>query len=259
MTGPTGPTGLTGSTGPTGPTGPTGVTGPIGPTGAVPAITVAGTVTGNPGTQASVDETFSGNGASLLFTIPAGATGPAGTTGATGPQGLQGPAGVTGAAGPIGPQGPTGPAGPTGAVGPANGLNAYGGRYSDAAQTLSLTAGGQTQVGLPATTPSLNTSYAAANSITVGQAGNYEISYFLSATGAAAAALTLAVRQNGTNIPSAVITRTLVAGTNAIYSGSTIAALTAGGVVDMALSAPLAVGVSLGTGVNVSLTIKKLN
>ena len=43
-----------------------------------------------------------------------------------------------------GATGPTGPTGPTGA-----GLDAYGGRYSTAAQTFTTTAGTPTQVTLP--------------------------------------------------------------------------------------------------------------
>ena len=54
------------------------------------------------------------------------------------------------------PQGPTGPTGPTG---PASGLAAYGGKYSNTAQTLNLGIGTQTQVALPNNMPNLNTTY----------------------------------------------------------------------------------------------------
>lgn len=107
--------------------------------------------------------------------------------------------------------------------------------------------------------PALNESYTTANSVTVAQDGNYEITYFISATASVATTLTLAVRQNGTNIPSLVISRPLTVGTSSIYSGTAIVSLTAGSTIDMALSALLAVGVTLGTGVNASLTVKKLN
>ena len=52
----------------------------------------------------------------------------------------------------------------------------------------------------------------------------------------------MAVRSNGTNIPSTVISRALSVGTNSIYSGSTIVTLAAGTTLDMAVSALLAVG-----------------
>ena len=41
--------------------------------------------------------------------------------------------------------------------------------------------------------------------------------------------------------------------------GSIILTLTAGDVIDMAISALVAVGVTLGTGVNATLTVKKLD
>lgn len=133
--GPTGPTGatgatgvsVTGATGSTGATGPTGATGVTGSAGTTPIITVAGTVTGDPGTQAAVDETFTPNGAQLLFTIPAGPTGPTGPTGVTGPTGSTGATGasITGATGPTGPTGPTGVTGPTGPTG-ATGVSVTG-------------------------------------------------------------------------------------------------------------------------------------
>lgn len=71
--------------------------------------------------------------------------------------------------------------------------------------------------------------------------------------------LTQAIRVNGTNIPSTVISRTLSVGASTIYSGSTIVTLTAGSVIDMVLSALVAVGVTLGSGVNATLSLKKIN
>ncbi len=107
--------------------------------------------------------------------------------------------------------------------------------------------------------PSLNATYTPANSITASQAGTYEINYFSNVSVALGTTLTQAVRINGTNIPDTVISRVLAVGVGSIYSGSVIVTLAAGDVIDMALSALLAVGVTLGTGVNASLTLKKLN
>jgi len=176
-------------------------------------------------------------GYTLNFVIPAGPTGPTGITGATGPTGV------------IGPTGPTGP---------TAGLNAYGGKYSNTTQTINLGIGTQTQVPLPTAMPNLNVTYTPTNSITVAQAGTYEINYFSNLSAALATTLTMAIRVNGTNIPSTVISRTLSVGTSSIYNGSVIVTLTAGSVIDMALSALLAVGVTLGSGVNATLTVKKL-
>ncbi len=154
---------------------------------------------------------------------------------------------------------PQGPTGPTGAAGPTAGLNAYGGKYNDATQTLNLGIGTQTQIPLPSSMPNLNTTYTPTNSITVAQAGTYEINYFTNLSVALGTTVTLAVRNNGTNIPNTVVSRVLSVGTGSIYSGSVIVTLTAGAVIDMAISALLAVGVTLGTGVNSTLTVKKLN
>lgn len=107
--------------------------------------------------------------------------------------------------------------------------------------------------------PNLNTTYTPANSITVAQAGTYEINFYSNVSVALGTTVTLAVRINGTNIPSTVISRILSVGVGSIYSGSVLVTLAAGDVVDMALSALLAVGVTLGSGVNATLSVKKVN
>lgn len=154
---------------------------------------------------------------------------------------------------------PRGAVGATGPTGPANGLNAYGGKYSDTPQTINLAIGSSTPIALPSAMPNLNTTYTPVNSITIGQAGTYEINYFSNVSVAVGTTLTQAVRINGVNIPATVISRILSVGVGSIYSGSVIVTLAAGDVIDMALSALLAVGVTLGAGVNATLSVKKLN
>lgn len=195
----------------------------------------------------------------LNFVIPQGPTGPQGLSGPIGETGPTGPQGLTGITGPIGETGPTGPQGLTGPTGPTAGLNAYGGKYSNTAQTLNLGIGTQTQIALPNNMPNLNTTYTPANSITVAQAGTYEINYYTNVSAAVATTLTMAIRNNGTNIASTVVSRALSVGVASIYSGSTIVTLAVGDVIDMAVSALIAVGVTLGTGVNATLSVKKLN
>ena len=263
-TGPTGPTGATGATGTTGPTGPTGingVTGPTGPTGATGATGIAGP-TGPTGINGVTGPTGP-TGA----TGADGAIGPTGPTGADGVTGPTGPTGATGADGAIGPTGPTGatgadgaigPTGPTGADGTAN-LNAYGGLYNNTPQAINLTLGGTTQLPLPSNMPSQNVTYTPANSITAPVAGVYEINYFTNISAALGTTVTMSVRRNGTAIPDATISRALSVGVGSIYNGSIIIDLNAGDVIDMALSALLAVGVTLGSGVNTTLTIKQIN
>lgn len=212
-------TGITGPAGPTGPTGPRGDTGPIGPTGA---------------------------------------TGVRGYRGATGADGVTGPTGATGADGIAGPTGATGATGPIGPTGIAD-LNAYGGLYSTTPQTLNLTVGGTTQLPITTQMPLKNVTNAPANSLTVVNAGVYEINYYSNVSAALGTTVTLAVRRNGTAIPQATISRVLSVGVGSLYSGSFLIRLNAGDVIDMAISALLAVGVTLGGGVNTTLTVKQID
>ncbi|MDE7329763.1 MAG: collagen-like protein [Clostridia bacterium] len=284
----TGATGVTGPTGVTGATGATGVTGVTGPTGISASVVVGTTDTGEPGTAAIVTNSGTATNVVLNFVIPrgatgvtgadgvigatgptgatgvAGATGPTGATGVagvTGPTGATGVAGVTGPTGATGVAGATGPTGATGVTGPTGtaDLNAYGGLYNTTPQTLNLTIGGTTQLPITATMPLKNVAYTPANSITVGTTGVYEINYFSNVSAALGTTVTMSVRRNGTAIPQATISRVLSVGVSSLYSGSFIIALTAGDVIDMALSALLAVGITLGGGVNTTLTVKQIS
>ncbi len=241
--------GATGSTGNTGPTGPMGVAGVTGPTGATGADGVTG-----PTGATGADGVTGPTGAT-------GADGVTGPTGATGAAGVTGPTGATGADGVTGPTGATGAdgvTGPTGATGAAD-LNAYGGLYNTTPQTLNLTVGGTTQLPLPSTMPLKNVAYSPANSITASTAGVYEVNYYTNVSAAIGTTVTMAVRRNGTAIPQATVSRVLSVGVGSVYSGSFIITLNAGDVIDMALSALLAVGITLGGGVNTTLTIKQIS
>ncbi len=130
--------------------------------------------------------------------------------------------------------------------------------YSTTPSTISLVLGTATQIPLASTMPSLNTTYTPANSITVTQAGIYEINFFLDLSVSVATTLTIAIRNNGTNITDATFSRILTVGTQSIYSGSIIIDLTANSVIDMAASALLALSVTLGGGVNATLTVKQI-
>lgn len=151
------------------------------------------------------------------------------------------------------------PQGPTGPTGPSEGLSAYGGKFSNTTQTINLGIGTQSQIALASAMPNKNTTYTTANSINISQAGTYEINYYSNLSAALATTITMAVRVNGTNVPSTVISRALSVGTGTIYSGSVIVTLAANDVVDMAVSALLAAGITLGSGVNATLTVKKIN
>ena len=160
-----------------------------------------------------------------------------------------------GPTGPTGPQGVTGPTGPTGSF---EGLDAYGGRYNNSAPVINLTIGSSSVIPLDVNMPSKSVNYGT-NTISITESGVYEINYYANMSAAVATTVTMAVRNNGTNIPSTSISRALSVGVSSVYSGSTIVNLNSGAVLDLSLSALLAVGVTLGTGVGASLTVKKLN
>lgn len=176
----------------------------------------------------------------INFTIPQGPTGP---TGATGPQGIQGLAGE------IGATGPTGPAG--------TGLGAYSGRYSSTEQNFTTTTGTPTQIELANVMPSSNITTATPNSLTITEDGTYELTYNALVEVNNAGNLTLAIRNNGTNIPGTIQTLTLTANESEAFSGSIIIPLTNGNVIDLALTST--VDNTDGTINQASLTAKKLD
>lgn len=193
------------------------------------------------------------------MTAPTGPTGPAGAVGATGPMG---PAGATGATGPMGPAGAvgaTGPMGPAGATGPANGLSAYGGLYSATPQTLTLAANTPMQIPLAAAMPLLNVSGTPANSLTITSSGVYEIAYFASIDPAATGDITVSVRKNNTNLPEATLIRRLTGNEQAFFSDSVIVSLAVNDKIDMAVTSARNGSITLGSGTNASLSVKKLN
>ena len=97
------------------------------------------------------------------------------------------------------------------------------------------------------------------NGIVITQTGIYEIHYYLKVTAAVATTITTAVRINGTNIPSTVLSRALSVGISTIYNGSVLVSLSAENTLDLAVSALLAVGITLNSGTNAILTIKRLS
>ena len=97
------------------------------------------------------------------------------------------------------------------------------------------------------------------NTLTVNQSGVYEINFFTTATAALGAAVTVQVRRNGVALPETIVTRTLAVNVGTVFSGSVITNLNAGDVIDLATRALLALGLTLGSGVNATLTVKKIS
>lgn len=231
--GPRGPRGFTGATGAVGPIGPAGATGATGPAGPQ----------GPQGIQGPVGAT--------------GPQGPIGLTGATGPQGPVGPIGLTGPQGPqgiqgeVGPQGPVGPAGADG----TNGLASFGGAYSTTTTAIDLTTA-PTTLTLDTILPLSNVT-AGTNSLTVANAGTYQIDYGILGSVDADATITLAVTQNGTNIPQSVVSKpftTTVDGLN----NSTLVTLGAGDVLTLTMASSVDTTYTPNTNVNTYLIVKQL-
>lgn len=182
------------------------------------------------------------------FTGATGAVGPIGPTGATGPQGPQGVAGPTGAQGPVGPQGPAGANG-------TNGLASFGGAYSTLTTGIPLTATATT-LPLVSALPLSNVTVGT-NSLTVANAGTYQMDYGISGSVTPDATITLSVTQNGTDIPQTVTTLTFTA-TETQLIGSTIATLTANDVLRLSARSSADTTLTPNDNVNTYLTIKQL-
>ena len=181
-------------------------------------------------------------------------------TGATGPQGPKGDTGATGATGATGPQGPQGPQGATGPQGPAgeNGLASYGGLYSTDISSVALTPT-NTTLSLASTMPSKNVTYGT-NSITVQNSGDYELNYGLIGSVNPASTLTLSVANNGTAIPSSMVTRVYDQDQNISQTGSTIVTLNSGDVLTLQASSSVdTTKFTPNNNVHAYLTVKQLN
>jgi len=136
---------------------------------------------------------------------------------------------------------------------------AFGGRFGNTATALALAPATTTQIPMTGTMPSVLTSYALANSIIVDEAGVYEITYELVGSTADILELTVAVRANGIPIPSATQISALDVGIDTVFVGSTIVALAAGTVLDLSVLSQLAATLTLGSGMNASLIVKRLD
>lgn len=164
----------------------------------------------------------------------------------------RGPRGPRGYPGPQGIQGVPGPQGPAGTVG----LTSYGGLYSVEPLTQALTAT-PTNLRMASGMPAQNVTYGA-NTITVNNAGVYEVNYGVNGTLAQPTDLSVAVAVNGTVAPSATTVGTdPVSGTRNL-SGSTLLTLNAGDVVSLQGGVTTGTNLVSANGTNTYLTVKQL-
>jgi len=102
-------------------------------------------------------------------------------------------------------------------------------------------------------------SYAAPNSITIDEAGDYELSYQVNLYSSAGTDVTFAVQQNGEDLPETVTGRTMGAGAVTPINDSVIVSLPAGAELSLRVTSPNAVDLTFISGLNASLTAKKLS
>ena len=148
--------------------GPTGPRGPQGPA----TIRVGNTITGAPGTMASVVNAGSLDNAVLTFTIPAGPTGPAG----------------------------------------AQEEIDFGEKYNTSVDTIALEANIPQNISLGSTGPTSGITTATQNTLTITTAGTYKVDYFFSGSSSADTELSVEVKQNANPIGSTTISKVLVSG-----------------------------------------------
>lgn len=219
--------------------GPEGKIGPTGPKGEQ----------GLPGEKGE-------QGVQGLQGIP-GPEGPQGKQGEQGEQGIQGPRGEQGIQGVPGPEGPTGERGPSGYAL----LSAYGGKYNNMQTVINtLGAGTWTQIPLSTAMENINIINQNENAISLEQDGIYEINYSLNISVDRETVLTFWVRENSVMIPSTVIAKKVIPSITFTFSGSTIVELKASDTLDLEISSTVDnVGITFGSGITASLSVKKLD
>ena len=222
-------------------------------------IEVRNTITGEPGSAASVTDITGGPHHILDFVIPKGDNGIPGPTGATGPAGES----ITGPAGPAGPTGPPGEPG-------GEGLFAYGGLYNAGSQLVFFTtADTQVQIRLNTSMPMHAVTANGNNTMTIQSAGDYEINYNILLNTSKACNVAAGVRRNGTIIQETRGSQTMaVDSTDSIsfdgrLSASVIVSLVTGDVLDLTISVvrtlPAGLDAIINGYANAALTVKRLN
>ncbi len=106
--------------------------------------------------------------------------------------------------------------------------------------------------------PSSNVTYGT-NSVTVTDGGVYRLTYGVRGSVAADTTMTVAVGQNGTDIPSTSLTHTLTAGTIDGFDGTSIVSLSSGDVLTLLASGGTTTTFTPADGVNTYLVVEKLD
>lgn len=198
--------------------GPTGPRGPIGPA----TISVGDTVTGDPGTEASVTNTGTNENVILTFTIP---------------------------------QGPTGPQGPSG----TSVNSVYGRKYDTTSNNISLTQNIVTTVPLSSTGPLLGITGDNTNTLTIPSNGVYKIDYFFQGSTSVETTLTMEVLRNNVLIDSSSIDRETSVDVDETFYGNIITELSENDEISLGLDSTEDAEVSPSLYTNAYLNIVKLS
>lgn len=175
-----------------------------------------------------------------------------------GSQGVQGAQGI---------QGVPGAQGEPGADGESV-LSAYGGLYNTAVQPLTFTAiNTYVPLSLNMIMPIKNVTVSG-NTLVINEAGDYEINYNVLVSASASVDMAVTVRSNGTVIPSTRGSQTLTYSAetglthDGLFSGSVIVTLSAGDVIDVAISVintlPTGLTAQVNNYANSTLSVKRL-
>ena len=149
--------------------------------------------------------------------------------------------------------GPRGPMGPAGVFSPA-----YGGIYGEQLADLVIPALNTVRLNLSSQMPVSNITYSS-NTMTIMQTGKYEISFFVSAAASAVAFNGfITARRNGVSLPGMLYNHTFTTDLQTI-SLSTIASLTVGDVLDLAIGSSAGGTVTFGTLISANLKAVKLS
>lgn len=282
--GPIGPTGERGPAGPEGPAGAQGLKGERGEQGPS-TIKIGNVTTGDPGTEAEITNTGDEKDLVLNFKIPRGNIGPKGEQGETGPRGLPGEIGITehitidetktleageeasvvddfysyqhhltfnipkGEKGDVGPQGPAGMAGTI----------AYGLRYINKAQEITVPANNDLILPLEETGTAFNTAYDTSNGIDIKENGVYKISYFFGCAPKTNCVLVLSPKYNGLSIPGGNVSLELTANYIGNISNSVFMSLSNGDVVTLNVTSITGATLSLNGSTNGVLSVVKIH
>ena len=149
------------------------------------------------------------------------------------------------------------PQGPTGPIGPSNGLNAYGGIYSNCLNVLYL--GIDNSVILPLNDKMLENhmNYTTENSITIEQNGTYQISFVVDVATSKKANITVSVWDNENLVLATEKTKSLAINEKTVFSGNTICNLQKDSIIRITIASDVETEVAIDE--NASLVIKKID